>query len=123
MRPAWWAYVLMGVLTCSVTYPFLYQPSLPSPPLGVSDEFERRPVDHNSDRPLIHKETARLQDVDPAPDDLKPDQLPIAKDQERLKADQLPIAQHQARLQVAVVTDTIELSAPNDTQQDLSYLA
>src|SRR5438874_3076768 len=137
MRPAWWAYVLMGVLTCSVTYPFLYQPSLPSPPLGVSDEFERRPVDHNSDRPLIHKETARLQDVDPAPDDLKPDQLPIAKDQERLKADQLPIAkdqerlkadqlpiaQHQARLEDAAVTDTIELSAPNDTKQDLSYLA
>jgi hypothetical protein len=108
MRPAQWTYILMGVLTCSVSYQFLKEPSLPNPSLGVPSESEWRPLDHNSDRPLIYEDEARLQVVDPAPADSKPDQLSIPQDQERLKD--------------AGGTGSIEFAAPNDTQ-NLSYLA
>ena len=40
-----------------------------------------------------------------------------------LKPDQLPIAQEEARLEDAAGTGTIEHSEPNDTKQNLSYLA
>jgi len=159
MRPAWWACILVGVLTCSVSYQFLNQPSLPNPSLGLPDEFESHPLDRNSDRPLIHKDEARLRDADSAPADSKPGQLPTAQNQARLedaagtapadlkperspaaqnqarledaagtapadlKPDQRSSAQEQARLEDAAGTHSIESPAPNDTKQNLSYLA
>lgn len=80
MRPWWWAVILVGVLTYSVTYQLTRQPPLPDPYPGVSDEATPPPLDAKSDEPLIEKDQARLQEGDASPADLKPDQLPVAQD-------------------------------------------
>ena len=118
MRPAGWACVVMGVLTCTamtaaVTYQFLKQPPLPDLPAVVAGEPEPRPLDRSSDPPPIRKDEARLQGVDAAPAESKPDQPPATQDREPLEntADAAPS----------------ESAAPNEPtnepKQDLSYLA
>jgi hypothetical protein len=108
MRPLWWACIFMAIVAYSVTYQLLNQPSFLNRSLGVPDEFERRPLDHKSDRLPIQKDEAQ-QDVDSAPADLKPDRLPVTQDE--------------ARLEDAAGTDTVEYSNPSHAKQDLSYLA
>jgi hypothetical protein len=149
MRPSWWAFVLLGALTGSVTYQLTNQSSLPNPLPGVSDESKPQPLDRKSYGPLIAKDEARLQEGDSSPGVLKPDQLPdeskpqpldqksdgplIAKDEARLhesdsapavlKPDQLPVAQDHASLEDAAGTGVIDLSNSNYVKQNLSYLA
>ena len=79
MRPSWWAFILLGFLTCAVTYQLTDQSSLPNQLPGVSDEFKPQPLDQKSDRPLIDKDEAQLQQGDSSPADLKPDRLPVAE--------------------------------------------
>ncbi len=109
MRPSWWAFILLGFLTCSVTYQLTNQSSLPNQLSGVSDESKPQPRDQKSDRPLIDKDEARLPEGDSSPAVLKPDQLPVAQDQ--------------APLEGAAGTGAIEFSNSNDMKQNLSYLA
>ncbi len=134
----------MGSLTGSVTYQLTNQSSLPNQLPVVSDEPKPQPLDQKSDRPLIGKDQARLQEGDSSPAVLKPDQLPVAQDQASLedapgtaantnsndmarlqegdsssavlKPDQLPVAQEQASLEDAPDTS-------NYIKQNLSYLA
>ena len=108
MRPLWWAFILMGFLTCSVTYHLTNQPSLTNQLPEVSDESKPQPIDQKSDRPLIGKDEARLQEGNSSLADLNPDELPVA---------------HHARLEAAALTGTIEFSNSNYIKQDLSYLA
>src|SRR5215831_11749056 len=67
MRTAWWACTFIFVLTCSVAYQLSSQPLLLDRPSGVSARSERPPLDQKSDRPLVHNDEARLQDVPSAP--------------------------------------------------------
>ena len=99
MRPSWWAFILLGFLTCAVTYQLTDQSSLPNQLPGVSDESKPQPLDQKSDRPLIDKDEARLQEGDTSPADLKPDRLPVAQDH--------------ASLESAAGTGAIELSNSN----------
>src|SRR4030088_2297738 len=85
MRPSWWAFILLGFLTCSVTYQLTNRSSLPNQLSGVSDESKQQPLDQKSDRPLIDKDEARLQEGDSSPAVLKPDQLPVARDHPSLE--------------------------------------
>jgi hypothetical protein len=117
MRPWWWACALAAVLTCSVTYLLLNQSFIPDRPLVASDESVRPSLDQNPDRPVADKDQARVQDVESAPADLKQDQLPVAQQ------DQLPVAQEEARLEDASRPEAVEPSSPNDTKQNLSWLA
>jgi hypothetical protein len=82
---------------------------LPNQLSGVSDESKQQPLDQKSDRPLIDKDEARLQEGDSSPADLKPDQLPVARDH--------------ASLEDAAGTGAVDLSNSNDIKQNLSYLA
>jgi hypothetical protein len=115
MRPALWACIVIGVAACAVvtcaaaTYQFLAQPPLPNASVGVGGPSEPRPIDRNSDRPSIHKDEARLQDVDAAPADLKPDRTPAARDREGPAS--------------TVGTGAVEFSAADEPRRDLSYLA
>lgn len=109
MRPAWWAYILLVVLTCSVTYQLLAQPLLLGRSLGLSDASERPRLDQKSDRPLIYQIDARLQDIPSSAADSKADRLPLAKDQ--------------SRPEDAAGTAANEVSDPNPANQNLSYLA
>jgi hypothetical protein len=70
-------------------------------------QSERHPADEPSDRSSLTKDEARLE-VDSAPADLTPDHLPIAQDQ--------------ARSEDAAATEPVEVSSPNDTKQNLSWL-
>jgi len=151
MRPSWWAFILLGVLTGSVTYQLTNQSLLPNQLPIVSDESRPQPVDQKSDRPLIGKDQARLQESDSSSAVLKPDQLPVAQDQASLedtpgtgantssndiarlqegdsspavlKPDQLPVAQDQASLEDAAGSGANGSSNSNDIKQNLSYLA
>ena len=110
----WWAYICVGVLTCSVAYQHFNQPSLPTGSVGSSEQSEWHPLAQRPELPLTYKDDGRLdegrvQDVDSAPAALKPDQLPNA--------------QKEARLEDTTGTVTIEHSDRNDTKQNLSYLA
>ena len=130
MRPTRWACILIGVLTCTavtcaVTYHFLQQPPLLDLPAVVAAEPEPRPLDPNADRPLIadadppliQQEEARLQDVDAAPLELKPDPPPAAQDREPLE-----IAAGAAPSEPPAPNEP-KNEAKNEPKQDLSYLA
>jgi hypothetical protein len=79
----------------------------------VADGFEQRPIDHNSDRPMM----ARLQDVDAALADPTPDPSPVVQDREP--------AENAADTENAASTENAarEPPAPSEPKQDLSYLA
>jgi hypothetical protein len=110
MRASWWACMFMGgFLTCLVAYQHSNQPSLPTGSPEVSGQSERHPLDQKPEQPLAYKDEARLQDVDSAP--------------AGLKSDQPSNAQEEARLEDAISTGAIGHSEPNDTKQNLSYLA
>jgi hypothetical protein len=105
MRPSWWAYLFMGVLTCSVAFLLFNQPSLLNRSADVAAESERQPADELSDRSPITKDEARP-DVDSIAADLTPEQLSIAQDHARIED-----------------TGPREASSPNDTNQNLAWLA
>jgi len=105
MRPSSWAYLFMGVLTCSVAFLLFNQPSLPNRSANVSIESEGQSAQETSDRSPISKDEARP-DVDSAAVDLTPDQLPLAQDQARLEE-----------------TGSRQSSSPTDTNQNLAWLA
>jgi hypothetical protein len=151
MRPSWWAFILMGGLTGSVTYQLTPQSSLPDQLPAVSGESKPKPLDQKSDQPLIIKDQARLQEGDsspaalpnqlpavsdqsnPQPLDQKSDQPLIGKDEARLpegdpspvvsKPDPLPVAQDRAPPEDAAGTAANRFSDSNDIKQNLSYLA
>ena len=133
MRPSWWAFILVGVVTGSVIYQLGNESSVPDQSPVVAGESKPQPLDQKSDLALTEKDQARLQDIDSAPADLKQDQLPAAQ-QDQLPAaqqDQLPVAQQEARLEDASRPEAAEPSSPSetepsgpsDTKQNLSWLA
>ena len=109
MRIFWWACTFLGVLTCSAAYLHLNQPSLPTASPGAPEQFEQHPLDQKPEQALTSKDERRLQEVDPAP--------------ARLEPDQLPNAQKEARLEDAADFAAIEHSEPNEPKQSLSWLA
>jgi hypothetical protein len=149
MRPSWWAFILLGVLTGSVTYQLSNPSALPDRLPIVSDESGAQPSDQKSDGPLIGKDQARLPESDSSSAVLQPDRLPVAQDQASLedapgtgantssndtarlqegdpspaisKPDQSPVAQEQASLEDAAGPDAN--AANSNIKQNLSYLA
>jgi hypothetical protein len=117
MRPSWWPFVLVGILTCSVTYQLTSWSRFPNQSPGLSDGPKSQPLDQNSDQPLdqksiqplIDKDEARLPDSDSSAAVLQPDPLPAAQDH--------------APAEDAAGTGASELSNANLINQDLSYLA
>ena len=109
MRIFWWACIFVGVLTCSTAYLHFNQPSLPTASPGAPEQSERHPLDQKPEQALASKDERRLQEVDPAP--------------ARLEPDQLPNAQKEARLEDATDSAAIERSEPNEPKQSLSWLA
>ena len=108
MRISWWASIFVGVLTCSAAY-LHNQPSLPTASPGASEQSERPPLDQKPEQALASKDERRLQEVDPAP--------------ARLEPDQLPNVQKESRLEDAADSAAIEHSEPNEPKQNLSWLA
>jgi hypothetical protein len=128
MRPSWWAFILIGVVTGSVVYQLTDQSSLPDQTPVVADESKPQPPDQKSDQPLIKKDEARLQDGDSSPAVLKSDQLPVAQEQApqeqapQEQATQQQATQQQATLEDAAGTGANDFSESNSTKQNLSYL-
>ena len=108
MRTSWWACIVVGVLTCSAAY-LLFNQSLPTASPGTSEQSERHLLDQKPEQPLAYNDERRLQDVDPAPAGLEPDQLSNA--------------QKEARLEDAADPGAIDHSELSDTKKNLSYLA
>ena len=108
MRTSWWACIVVGVLTCSAAY-LLFNQSLPTASPGTSEQSERHLLDQKPEQPLAYNDERRLQDVDPAPAGLEPDQLSNA--------------QNEARLEDATDPGAIDHSELSDTKKNLSYLA
>jgi len=105
-------------VTCAATYLLFNQSLIADRPLVASDESARPSLDQRSDRPVTDKDEARVQDVDSASADLKPDQLPVAQEEARP-----PVAQQEARLEDASRPEAVEPSSSGDTKQNLSWLA
>jgi hypothetical protein len=107
MRIFWWACMFLGVLICSTAYLHFNQPSLPTASPGAPEQSERPPLDQKPEQALASKDERRLQEVDPAPARLEPDQLSNGQEESRLED----------------ATDSIERSEPNEPKQSLSWLA
>ena len=101
--------MFLGVLICSTAYLHFNQPSLPTASPGASEQSERPPLDQKPEQALASKDERRLQEVDPAP--------------ARLEPDQLPNVQKESRLEDAADSAVIEHSEPNEPKQNLSWLA
>jgi hypothetical protein len=145
MRPWWWAFILIGVVTCSVVYQLTDQFSLPDRSPVVAGESQPQPPDQKFDQPLINKDQARLQDGDSSLAALKPDQLPVAQEQalpeqapreqatheqgpqeQEAPQQQVPqqqVPQEQATLEDAPGTGTNDSPDSNDVKQNLSWLS
>jgi hypothetical protein len=85
MRIFWWGCTFLGVLTCSAAYLHLNQPSLPTALPGAPEQFEQHLLDQKPEQALTSTDETRLQEVDPAPAPLEPDQLPNAQKEARLE--------------------------------------
>jgi hypothetical protein len=109
MRIFWWACMFLGVLICSTAYLHFNQPSLPTASPGAPEQSERPPLDQKPEQALASKDERRLQEVDPAP--------------ARLEPDQLSNGQEKSRLEDATDSAAIERSEPNEPKQSLSWLA
>ena len=111
MRTSWWAciFVFVGGLTGLAVYLHFNQPSLPTASPGASEQSERPPLDQKPEQALASKDERRLQEVDPAP--------------ARLEPDQLPNVQKESRLEDAADSAAIEHSEPNEPKKNLSWLA
>jgi len=109
MRIFWWACMFLGVLICSTAYLHFNQPSLPTASPGAPEQSERPPLDQKPEQALASKDERRLQEVDPAP--------------ARLEPDQLSNGQEESRLEDATDSAAIERSEPNEPKQSLSWLA
>jgi hypothetical protein len=130
MRTAWWAGTFLVVLTCSVSYQLSSQPFQLERSSGVSDQSEPSRLGQKSDRPVVTKDQARLQDAPSVVTDTKSDRLPMKQDQTRPEdvssasnSDRLPTTQDEARLENATGTAAVGFSAPNAASKNLSYLA
>jgi transglycosylase-like protein with SLT domain len=125
MRPSWWAFILVGVVTGSVLYQLTNESSVPDQAPVVADVPAPQPLEQKSELTPAEKDQARVQDVELAPAESKQDQLPVAQQ------DQLPVAQQEARLEDASRPEAVELtnptdtepSSPSDSKQNLSWLA
>ena len=110
MRISWWACIFVGVLALSTAaYLHFSQPSLQTATPGASEQPERPPLDQKPEQALASKDERRLQEVDPAP--------------ARLEPDQLPNVQKESRLEDAADSAAIEHSEPNEPKKNLSWLA
>jgi hypothetical protein len=149
IRPSWWTFILIGVLAGSVIYLLNDQSSLPNQAPGLSDEprpvvaGEPKPVVADEPKPVVADEPKSAVADEPKPvmaDEAKSqpidqnsDRLPIKKDEARLqesdsrpavpKPDELPVAQDPASSADPADAGATEVAAPNDTKQNLSYLA
>ena len=95
MRPRLWAFILIAVLTCAVTYQLTNWSSWPSQSPVVADESNPQPLDQKSDPPLTNKDEARLQEGGSSVAVLKSDELPVAQEQvppQDAPANELPVA-------------------------------
>jgi hypothetical protein len=101
--------MFLGVLTCSVAYSQFNQPSSPGGSVSASEQSERQPLDQKPEQLATYKDQARLPDIDPA--------------SPRSQLGQSPSVQQEARLEEPGGTGPVEDYKPNDTKQDLSYLA
>ena len=102
MRPWLWAFLLMAVLTCTVTYQLSDWSSWPSRSPVATDESGPRPLDQTSDHPLTNKDEARLQEGGASA---------------VLKSGDLPVAREQAPPEFAPGAGASELSGSSDTKQ------
>ena len=109
MRPWLWAFALLAVLTCAVTYQLTNWSSWPNQSPAVVDESTPQPLDQKSDQLLTNKDEAPLQEG--------------GSSAAVSKSDELPVAQEQVPPQEAPFTGTIELATPTETKQNLSWLA
>jgi hypothetical protein len=109
MRPWLWAFILGAVVTCAVTYQLNNWSSWPDQSPVVAGESNPQPLDQKSAPPLTKKDEARIQERDSSDAVLKSDELPVA--QEPAPAEEVP------------VTGAIELAAPSEIKQNLSWLA
>ena len=101
--------MFLGVLICSTAYLHFNQPSLPTASPGAPEQSKRPPLDQKPEQALASKDERRLQEVDPAP--------------ARLEPDQLSNGQEESRLEDATDSAAIERSEPNGPKQSLSWLA
>ena len=108
MRTSWWACICVGILTAVMYHHFNQSPLLGEPP-ATSAQSEPHPLDQKPEQPLAAKDQERLQDAASTSADSEPDRVPDAR--------------KEARLEDAAGADAVEQSEPNDTRQDLSYLA
>jgi hypothetical protein len=126
MGPRLWAFLLIAVLTCAVTYQLTNWSSWPTQSPVVADEPDPQPLDQKSGQLLTNKDEARLQEDGSSAAVVKRDELPVAQDQvsrQDAAGNELPFAQEPAPPEEASVTGAIELAAPSETKQNLSWLA
>jgi hypothetical protein len=126
MRPRLWTFILIAVLTCAVTYQLTNWSSWPSQSPVVADESNPQPLDQKSDPPPRNKDEAQLQEGDPSGAVLKSDEYPVAQEQvppQAAPANELSVAQVPAPSEEPPVTGAIDLAAPSETKQNLSWLA
>jgi hypothetical protein len=109
MRPWWWAFILVGILTFSVTYQLTSWSRFPSQSLSLSDEPKSQSLDQKSDQRVVDKDAVRLPDLNSSAAAVQPDPA-------------LAVQGH-APAEDAAGTDANELSNTNPLNQDLSYLA
>ena len=102
MRPWLWAFILMAVMTCSVTYQLANWSSWPSQSPIVADESSPQPTDQTSDQPLTNKDEARL---------------PEGGSSAVLKSDELPVAQEQAPPELTPDAGASQLSGLSEPKQ------
>ena len=77
MRPWLWAFILLAVLTCAVTYQLTNWNQSPI----VAGQSNPQPLDQKSGQPLPNNDEARLQEDDSSAAVLKSDELPVAPKQ------------------------------------------
>jgi len=158
MRPWLWAFILMAVLTCAVTYQLTNWSSWPNQSPVVADRSTPQPPGQKSVQPPTKKDEARLPEDGSSAAVSKPDERPFAQEQvpaqdapgtgandlpgsidkERkdeaqlqqgglpaavLKSNELPVAQEPAPAEEAPGAAAIELAAPSEAKQNLSWLA
>lgn len=127
MRPWLWALVLIGILTCSVSYQLTSWSRFPHPSPALFDEPKSQALDQkadqsldqNPDQPPTDKDEARLPDRDSSSAVLQPDPPPAAQDHAPAEV----LTQDLAPPEPAAGPGASELADADPTNQDLSYLA
>src|SRR5262245_33557324 len=107
MRSSRWAFILVGLVTCSIIYQHINQSPLANKLAEVPDDSQSPPVDQKIETPPFGKDEARLPGGDSSLADYNPDEAPVV---------------HQAPPEVVASIGPVEFSNSNYLKQDLSYL-